>query len=420
MAKRDFEPNKLFWTAREALGLSRLAVADHANQQPIMASCEHQPMTENWIGRIEQGRIGGGMCAERLAALCLTLRAGSPAGIGLVAERRRPTRSAPSHPRASHRRQGEPEPDRDAWAVQEHAADCLDVSESPEELVVILDSLTESANRLGWTAVQPLVRRNLEAFDRLRRSGRETRGLLAFAEARWAEFMSWASDNGGADEGDNWLNRAHVKAIDANDQALKGYMLMRRSQKALDNGDARRAVDLSRKALREEDLPPKVRALCLARLAEGLALSGHEESLEVLSSATRRTDAAVQRPEDLIAQHCDHRYVLAARARCLHLLGRPDEAVALIDEIFTDAAPVAPVDRSMWMVYRADALAHRDARQAAAGGIDVLSSTSRGTSARAVRALLPLAVRLRPHAHHGPVGEFLTAHRAALADLLPK
>ena len=96
VAKRDFEANELFWDARMRVGLSRPQVADIANQQPVMATCEHEPMNENYVGRIEQGRIGGGMCPERKSALCLTLEVDDPAQIGLVGERRRPTRSAPT------------------------------------------------------------------------------------------------------------------------------------------------------------------------------------------------------------------------------------------------------------------------------------------------------------------------------------
>lgn len=99
MAKKNFEPNELFWTARTALGLSRAAVADIANKQSVLASCQHEPLTENYVGRIEQGRIGGGMCIERRTALCITLEVDDPAKIGLVAERRWPTRLAPARRR---------------------------------------------------------------------------------------------------------------------------------------------------------------------------------------------------------------------------------------------------------------------------------------------------------------------------------
>ena len=57
--------------------------------------------------------------------------------------------------------------------------------------------------------------------------------------------------------------------------------------------------------------------------------------------------------------------------------------------------------------------------QAANAGQQALDLANRGPSARIIRALLPLAVALRPHARHSGVQTFLTAHRVALGALLP-
>jgi transcriptional regulator with XRE-family HTH domain len=100
VAKKDFEPNERFWKCRTHLGLSRSALADAANRRPVMKLCKHAELDQNYIGRIEQGRIGGGMCRERLAALCDVLGAEDPSQIGLIAERRLPTRTRPANPRA--------------------------------------------------------------------------------------------------------------------------------------------------------------------------------------------------------------------------------------------------------------------------------------------------------------------------------
>ena len=99
MAKKNPVANELFWEARQRLNLSRSQLADDANQEPIMRTCKHVPLNENTIGRIEQGRIGGGMCDARKAALCARLEVADPVDIGLVAERRLPTRLAPTRPR---------------------------------------------------------------------------------------------------------------------------------------------------------------------------------------------------------------------------------------------------------------------------------------------------------------------------------
>ncbi len=108
MAKTLFARNDLFWGRRRALGLSRPAVADIANRQSVMGACEHVPLDENYIGRVEQGRIGGGMCGERLMALCIALQVDEPARIGLIADRRPPTSSAPPQRRPRTVRDLEP------------------------------------------------------------------------------------------------------------------------------------------------------------------------------------------------------------------------------------------------------------------------------------------------------------------------
>jgi transcriptional regulator with XRE-family HTH domain len=289
--------------------------------------------------------------------------------------------------------------------------------ETHEDLVSIFGGLTAVAESRGWNAVRPLIARNLTAFDRVVHEGGKGGVRAAYAESRWSEFMSGACDNGGA-EGGTWLSRAYASSLRAGNHSLASYMLMRKSQRALDNGDARQAVTFSRRALNEENLPPKIRGLCLTRLAEGLALAGDDESLTLAKVAFAEVGGTTKNTEDLIARHCNDRYVLAVRARCHYLLGQSAETLAIIDDILSDPVPAAPVDIGMWMIYRADALAHTDAEQAATAGQQALDLANRGASVRIVRALLPLAVALRQHAGHDGVQAFLRAHRTAFVALL--
>ncbi|MFC3736939.1 helix-turn-helix domain-containing protein [Paractinoplanes deccanensis] len=193
MTKSDVVPNELFWDARMRAGLSRPAVADLANQQSVMATCEHEPLTENYIGRIEQGRIGGGMCPERRSALCRTLGVDDPASIGLISERRRPTRSAACRPRA-----GEPGAVPDGEQVRE-AFRVLGVrlaaARKAEELTQqklaakIPYSRSTVANvemgrheiaRAFWEHVDPVVRARgvlLAAYDEASALSRQVRAL---------------------------------------------------------------------------------------------------------------------------------------------------------------------------------------------------------------------------------------------------
>src|SRR4051794_11239001 len=84
VVKKNPVANESFWKARLRVGLSRAQLADRANQESVMRGCDHAPINENYIGRIEQGRIGGGMCPERLSGLCSVLEMADPAEIGLT------------------------------------------------------------------------------------------------------------------------------------------------------------------------------------------------------------------------------------------------------------------------------------------------------------------------------------------------
>ncbi|WP_203790427.1 hypothetical protein [Paractinoplanes rishiriensis] len=251
MTKKDFEPNRLFWDARMALGLSRPAVADIANGQPVMSTCEHEPMNENYIGRIEQGRIGGGMCVERRSALCLTLEVDDPAKIGLIAERRRPTRSAPSRqlgrrpPIDDGRNEGTAENDLVDFAsvleqrgmsnaeltAVELACERIDQGFArmpPDELMSKLRILTQ------------LVSQHLRQPQTLRHHER-----LVRLAARVAGLRAWACfDINDHHTADRWFEAAVTVAQDAQAWALGAWLLGAQSLIPWHRRDIRRAAEL--------------------------------------------------------------------------------------------------------------------------------------------------------------------------------
>jgi len=282
----------------------------------------------------------------------------------------------------------------------------------------LLDALTSLANERGWAAVHPLVSQHLSDTAVVPRDATSRSRGLAIVDARWSEFMSRICDNGGFDGSEQWLARAYTSSVQAGNPVLTSFVLMRRSQRALDNGDARSAVTYARQALEGRHLPPRTLALCLTRLAEGLALVGDTECLDLLGAALENITVGSAHPDDVISQHCDYRYVSAVRARCLYLLGEHRESTSIINDIFTDSAPSAPTDAGMWMVYLADGYASTDHQRAAAAGRDALAIARSSGSARITRALLPLAVNLRPHRSDEGVQSFLAEHNAALISVL--
>lgn len=74
----------------------------------------------------------------------------------------------------------------------------------------------------------------------------------------------------------------------------------------------------------------------LTRLAEALALSSDDDSLEFGESADRRAETPSDDPADAIAQHCVHPYVTAATARCRYLLGNRRSAAKILEQVLSE------------------------------------------------------------------------------------
>jgi tetratricopeptide (TPR) repeat protein len=282
----------------------------------------------------------------------------------------------------------------------------------------MLDGLTATAYMHGHAGLYPV------AVEQVRRLGSASQPDplphpdLAVADARWSEFISWLCDNDGLDDAGQWLSRAYSRAVEARDPYLRAYVLMRQSQRAIDDGDALVAIRLARRALDGAPLPPKIHALCLTRLAEALALTGDDASLDLGVTADQRARVQSDDPADSIAQHCDHRYLTAARARCAYLLGDHDSSAAMLNEVLSEESPAAPLDTGIWLTYLAESYQGQNPERAADTCSNALAVARRCGSARVVRALLPLAVTLRQHRGLDPVDRFLLAHQDALATKL--
>ena len=280
-----------------------------------------------------------------------------------------------------------------------------------------LNALTTWVALQGSTGLYPVVREQIRRLD-LDGQHQPQHPASTLADARWSEFMSWICDNDGSTDGGQWLSRAYRRAVEAGDPALTAYVLMRNSQRALDAGDIRTGLHLTRQALQDPHLPPKIDALCRARLAEALALVGDDDSLKLAADARQRAACAGEHPADTVAAHCDHRYLAATHARCRHLLGDHRSAARMLKEVLDDALSDSPLNTGMWLAYLADSCRPTDPEKAADTGTRALTVAQYCGSVRILRALLPLALALRHHRSLPPVERFLTAHRTALAGNL--
>ncbi|MER7421113.1 hypothetical protein ABT346_30815 [Micromonospora peucetia] len=228
--------------------------------------------------------------------------------------------------------------------------------------------------------------------------------------------MSWIADNTTSPDGAMWLDRSHRRATEAGDQPLTAYALMRQSQRAIDNGDIRVAIALSRHSLVPDPVPARTRALCLTRMAEALAASGNDDDTSTAIAAARRElrgAATHSTDQDDFAAHCDLRYVAAIEARCRHLLGDPASATAIFEELLNDLAAITRIDTGLWHAHLAECYLHHDLERAADHGMAALRFADEG-SYRVVRATQPLAIALRRHRALPSVRAFADRHRIAV------
>jgi tetratricopeptide (TPR) repeat protein len=203
----------------------------------------------------------------------------------------------------------------------------------------LLDVFIASERVLGARPVITAMAAELPIMRAQRDAARgQARIYLLREESRWAEFVSWLSDNVGAHQSAVlWINRGSDLAREAGDRPMVAYTLMRRSQQALEHGpDVRAAIGLAQAAQREHDLPPLVRSLSAVREAQGHAL------LRSRVACARKLDEAHGLIEhmtpvhdpcwDTTGTHCTHAYVRAYEGHCWLQLHEPQQAIRSFEQ----------------------------------------------------------------------------------------
>lgn len=376
MAKKNFEPNELFWTARTALSLSRAGVADIANTQSVLASCQHEPLTENYVGRIEQGRIGGGMCIERRTALCITLEVDDPAKIGLVAERRWPTRLAPARRRRDSSMVGDAArtlDDRHQMAVvklpqvQEEDFEAEDALTPLERLFVLTDAeftddkiagtdrmiagFIQEYETRGPRELGPRVRRQrqrlsrgLAGFERPRhvaalyRQSAQLAGMLAYMAVNMGNFPLARA----------YCAEAFGLADFAEDTSLCAWVRGTESFCAYYEGDFRSAAGLASDGLRYEGKGPQAIRLLINGEARALAKLGDEPGTRLaidgaLSLTARHGVREGMSPCLSFGPYSEARTISNA-VTALTSLGAREQ----VQEFLTELDPIVDASSSVW------------------------------------------------------------------------
>ncbi|MHC5902334.1 XRE family transcriptional regulator [Streptomyces sp. S6] len=166
-------------------------------------------------------------------------------------------------------------------AAMEDARRYLDSS-----MVEVFRRKLETAKRddgaLGARKVMPLVLGLLGAIEQRARDAKPgvRRELLSVA-ADGAEFAGWLyRDIHQPGVAVFWYDRAMEWAQEADDPAMQGYVLLKKSQMAYDRGDAVRILTLAQAGRHERwQLPIRVRAELLQQEALGCAMLGEPFSL---------------------------------------------------------------------------------------------------------------------------------------------
>jgi hypothetical protein len=415
--KTIITPNTLLSDARKSLTspnrrdqyLSRAELADAINSSLGRLHPDQDMTTQyvdfRWIGKLERGEHRW-PSDERRSALRHVLKAASDARLGLYSPRRSPDAAT---------LQPAPQSSQPTTSVTGIRVDDELISSQPDAVdawLRELDRLTQQSAPAVTPQLGIRVRQHLEVLDRLQRDG--ARPHLAGVDARWSEFMSWIADNAGEPDGGSWLDRSHRRAAEADDQLLGAYSLMRQSQRALDDGDVRTAITLSRRSLTHGPVPPRTRVLCLTRMAEGLAASGDDDTSAVITAARRGLRRTANDAADEFARHCDLRYVAAVDARCRQLLGDSISAVAIFEELLNGDHAAPLLDAGMWHAHLGECYLFDDPERAAAHGMSALRLAREAGSYRVIRATQPLAIALRRHSALAPIRAFVDAHRGAV------
>ncbi|PRW61973.1 helix-turn-helix domain-containing protein [Actinopolyspora mortivallis] len=175
--------------------------------------------------------------------------------------------------------------------------------------------------------------------------------------SRYAEYTGWMAQEAGEERTAlRWTERAADMAEAAGEHDLVNYTRVRRALFALYRNDARRTVELAQQA-RDGRIPPRIRALALQREAQGHALAGDYDScMRVLDHAREAYEVASSDTALALGSTNLADPVAMVTGWCLHDLGRPGEAIPVLDREIQRVPVRASRSRARYGVRRA--LAH--------------------------------------------------------------
>ncbi|WP_083911880.1 helix-turn-helix transcriptional regulator [Nocardia takedensis] len=211
-----------------------------------------------------------------------------------------------------------------------------------ETMLATLAGYTARDQLLGPPAVIEHVQRDFAfIIERLATSAGTDRARLRYVAARYAESLGWLhQDAGDLAEARRWSAVALTHVTSDEDRALRAYTLMRASNIATDSGNLDTATNFIEQALSHtEGLSAQQRAVlhrqhAHVHVARALRSEDRRDVTACRDALSRAADSAAQAvadPTDL-ADYCTPEYVAMESAHCWVTLGRPEQAVALLEQ----------------------------------------------------------------------------------------
>jgi hypothetical protein len=178
-------------------------------------------------------------------------------------------------------------------------------------------------------------------LDRLRRrtSGRQ-RQMFSRMQARYAESLSWLSEEAGdLSAAMYWIDRASQWGQAANWHAMSAYGFVRRSMVVISfTGDGYRAVENASVVLDMRNASPRIQGLASKQIAFGYALTGNENaSNRALDSAMQLLSKPVREDDAILGQRSvvnDDLFTIF-RTTCDIYLGRGQRVIPILEPRLT-------------------------------------------------------------------------------------
>jgi helix-turn-helix protein len=301
------------------------------------------------LSKVETGRA---VASIELVRLCDSALGSGGALVGMAA-------SALGGRSAGRKKEGWPlvssDPGRQRWAVPLVRADL-----TPSGMPVIAVAIP-SPDRISLSQAEAAAATFTVLFGQLRHLGQQVfpaallptlttqtqtlRGLAGAARnparsvllglaARYAEYTGWIAQELGDDHAALWWTEEAVRMAEAAGQPEMGaYALVRRALVGMYRGDAAETIDLARMAQADPRASGRVRGLAALREAQGYALTADDGPCH--KALERGREHLARAADDHAASLFGTSTVTDPAAMvtgwCLHDLGRPGDAAAVLD-----------------------------------------------------------------------------------------